>query len=229
MGRMVKRVADPAVACLLLVALAPIFLAIAAAILVCDGWPIVFIQDRSGLNGHPFKMIKFRTMVPNAIRIGQQQGIAGDDPFGIVKGDPRITRLGRLLRRTSMDELPQLINVVRGEMSLVGPRPDLIEQVANYSKSDRRRLAVLPGITGYSQIHGRDEISWPERINQDCWYIEHWSLLLDAKILLGTVSQFFRGEPDPLVDTLNIERARALNTRSNARDRAHGTLRDEGG
>ena len=131
------------------------------------------------------------------------------DPYGILPDDPRITRSGRWLRRTSLDELPQLANVLVGQMSLVGPRPDLVEQAAHYTEHERRRLEVRPGITGWSQVNGRDEISWPERIEQDIWYVDHWSLGLDARILAMTVGQLRRPEPAPVEDTTNIERARA--------------------
>jgi lipopolysaccharide/colanic/teichoic acid biosynthesis glycosyltransferase len=146
-------------------------------------------------------------MVDDAIEAGKRLGL--EDQWGVVPDDPRITRSGRFLRRTSLDELPQLVNVLKGEMSLVGPRPDLVDQVANYSERDRRRLAVLPGITGWSQIHGREEIGWPKRFEQDAWYIEHWSLGLDAKILLATFTTLFRPEEQPVEDAMNIERARA--------------------
>jgi lipopolysaccharide/colanic/teichoic acid biosynthesis glycosyltransferase len=105
------------------------------------------------------------------------------------------------------------VNVLLGQMSIVGPRPDLVEQAAHYTEHDRRRLAVLPGITGWSQVHGRDEIEWPERIEQDLWYIEHWSLRLDLEILVRTVGQLFRDEPKPVEDRMNIERARAARER----------------
>ncbi len=152
-------------------------------------------------------MLKFRTMVPDAVRVGQEQGLT-EDPFGLVKDDPRITRVGRWLRRTSLDELPQLVNVVAGRMSLVGPRADIVEQAARYAERERRRLTVLPGITGWAQVHGRDSISWPERFDLDLWYIDNWSLWLDARIILRTLGEAFRPEPDPIEDTLNIERAK---------------------
>jgi lipopolysaccharide/colanic/teichoic acid biosynthesis glycosyltransferase len=174
----------------------------------------VFItQLRAGKDGVPFKLLKVRSMVPNAVQVGQELGLT-DDPFGVVPDDPRITRSGRALRRTGLDELPQLVNILRGEMSVVGPRPDLVEQVANYSEADRRRLSMRPGLTGWSQTHGREEIGWPERIEQDVWYIENWSLLLDLKIVLLTVAQLFRSEPEPVEDTMNIERARAARERA---------------
>jgi lipopolysaccharide/colanic/teichoic acid biosynthesis glycosyltransferase len=164
------------------------------------------VQRRVGKGGREFPMLKYRSMVNDAVRVGQELGVT-DDPHGVVKDDPRITRSGRFLRRSSLDELPQLLNVLVGQMSLVGPRPDIPEQVAHYSAHDRRRLEVLPGITGYSQVHGRDEIEWPERIEQDIHYIDRWSLALDAKLVVQTFGQFGRDEPDPVLDIHNIERA----------------------
>jgi lipopolysaccharide/colanic/teichoic acid biosynthesis glycosyltransferase len=191
---------------LFLVLLSPLFAAVAAWILLDGGRPVVLAQERVGKGGRRFRMLKFRTMVPNALELA---GDLTDDPYGVVPDDPRITRPGRLLRRSSLDELPQLANVLKGEMSLVGPRPDLVEQVANYTDRDRGRLAVEPGITGWSQVNGREEISWPERIEQDLWYIEHWSLSLDLRILVRTFVQLRRPGEQPVEDTMNIERARA--------------------
>ena len=208
MSRLVKRVIDRVAAAVLLVLFAPLMAVVALWILLDDGRPVLLAQERVGKQGRPFRMLKFRTMVPNAIELGQKLKLT-DDMYGLVPNDPRITRAGRLLRRTGLDELPQLWNVLRGEMSLVGPRPDVVEQVANYSNHDRGRLAVEPGITGLAQVNGREEIPWPERIEQDLWYIQNWSLVLDAKILLRTVTQLRRTEERPLVDTMNIERARA--------------------
>jgi lipopolysaccharide/colanic/teichoic acid biosynthesis glycosyltransferase len=208
MTRFVKRVVDRIAAAVLLVLFAPLLAVVALWILLDDGRPILLAQERVGKQGRQFRMLKFRTMVPNAIELGQKLKLT-DDIYGVVPNDPRITRAGRFLRRTGLDELPQLWNVLRGEMSLVGPRPDVVEQVANYSDHDRGRLAVQPGITGLAQINGREEISWPERIEQDLWYIQNWSLVLDAKILLRTVTQLRRTAERPVVDTMNIERARA--------------------
>lgn len=205
--RAVKRVLDPAAAAVGLVALSPVYAAVAAAVVVESGRPVLFVSARAGKDGRPFRMLKFRTMVPDAIRVGQEQGLT-EDPFGLVKDDPRITRVGRFLRRTSLDELPQLLNVVAGRMSLVGPRADVVEQVARYAERERRRLTVLPGITGWAQVHGRDSISWEERFELDLWYIDNWSLRLDAEILLRTLAQVFRPAPEPIEDTLNIERAK---------------------
>ena len=203
----VKRVLDPVAAVAGLVVLSPIYAGIAVAVLVDAGRPVLFVSPRAGLEGRPFGMLKFRTMVPDAIAVGREQGIS-EDPFGIVKGDPRITRTGRWLRRTGLDELPQLVNVLRGQMSLVGPRADLVEQAASYAERERRRLSVRPGMTGWAQVNGRDSLSWIQRFDLDLWYLDNWSLWLDAKILVRTVGQVFRAEPDPIEDTLNIERAK---------------------
>ena len=205
--RVVKAIIDRLTAAVALVLLSPLLAAVSLWIWLDDGRPALIAQERAGKGGKPFRMLKFRTMVVDAIEAGRRLGL--EDPWGLVPDDPRITRSGRFLRRTSLDELPQLLNVVKGQMSLVGPRPDLVEQVANYSERDRRRLAVLPGITGWSQVHGREEISWPERFEQDAWYVEHWSLWLDVKIVIATFMQLFRSSEAPVEDKMNIERARA--------------------
>ena len=205
--RAVKFVLDCVGAAVALLLLSPVFAAVVVWIWLDDGRPALIAQERAGKDGKPFRMLKFRTMVVDAIEAGKRLGL--EDPWGVLPDDPRITHSGRFLRRTSLDELPQLINVLKGEMSLVGPRPDLVEQVSNYSDRDRRRLTVRPGITGWSQVQGREEIGWPERFEQDAWYIEHWSLRLDAKIVLATFAQLFRSGEAPVEDTMNIERARA--------------------
>ena len=205
--RAVKAIADRVVAAVALLLLSPLLAAITLWIWLDDGRPALIAQERAGRNGSSFRMLKFRTMVVDAIEAGKRLGL--EDPWGLVPDDPRVTRSGRVLRRTSLDELPQLLNVVKGEMSLVGPRPDLVDQVANYSERDRRRLSVLPGITGWSQVHGREEIGWPERFEQDAWYIENWSLRLDTKIVIATFTQLFRSGEIPVEDAMNIERARA--------------------
>jgi lipopolysaccharide/colanic/teichoic acid biosynthesis glycosyltransferase len=207
--RAVKWIVDRVGAALLLVLLSPLFAAVAVWILFETGRPVFLVQQRVRSGGRPFGLFKFRTMIQDAIEEGRRMGLA--DPYGLVPSDPRITRMGRWLRRTSLDELPQLANVLVGQMSLVGPRPDLVEQAANYTEHERRRLEVRPGITGWSQVNGRDEISWPERIEQDIWYVDNWSLRLDLRILAMTVGQLGRPEPTPVEDTTNIERARARN------------------
>ena len=206
--RFVKAVLDRLLALLGLVLLSPVFAGLALWIVLESGRPVIFRQTRAGREAKPFAMLKFRTMVPNAVELGRELKLS-DDPFGLLPNDPRITRSGRFLRRTSLDELPQLWNVLRGQMSIVGPRPDLIEQVANYEPADRRRLDVKPGITGWAQVNGRDAIPWPKRFELDAWYIEHWSLALDAKIVLRTARELVGERPEPIVDEMNIERAKA--------------------
>ena len=163
----------------------PLLAAAAIAVKLDGGGPVLFKQTRVGKDGRDFELLKLRTMVVGA----EQQG-AG---YAVDKGDSRITRVGRVLRRTSLDELPQLWNVVRGEMSLIGPRPTLRYQVVRYSERQRRRLEVLPGITGWAQIHGRASLSWDERIELDVWYVEHRSPLTDLLILLRTPLALFGG------------------------------------
>jgi lipopolysaccharide/colanic/teichoic acid biosynthesis glycosyltransferase len=207
----IKHAADRIVALGSLVVLSPLLGALAAWILAESGSPVLLWQDRAGRAGRPFRMLKFRTMVPDAIEAGQELGLA--DPYGVLPNDPRITRSGAFLRRTGLDELPQLWNVLRGEMSLVGPRPDLIEQAAHYTEEDSVRLTMRPGITGWSQIRGRDEIPWPVRFRQDAWYVRNWSLALDARILVKTVLQLGRPEPQPVEDDMNIKRRSGRSTR----------------
>jgi lipopolysaccharide/colanic/teichoic acid biosynthesis glycosyltransferase len=191
-------------ALVMIILLAPVILAVAAWIRIADGKGVLFVQDRAGKDGVPFRMLKFRSMVHNSVAMSAQLGI--DDPFGLVENDPRITRCGRFLRRTSLDELPQLLNVVSGRMNLVGPRPDVLPQVACYSPEDARRLEVRPGITGWAQVNGRDDIDWAQRFVLDRWYVDNWSPLLDLKILLRTAVSLNRDEPPVHVDQINIGR-----------------------
>jgi lipopolysaccharide/colanic/teichoic acid biosynthesis glycosyltransferase len=163
---------------------APLLAASAVAVRLEDRGPVFFRQERVGQDGRLFEVLKLRTMVVNA----HTQG-AG---YAVDKGDSRITRAGSLLRKTSLDELPQLWNVLRGEMSLVGPRPTLAYQVERYTDRQRRRLEVKPGLTGWAQVNGRASLAWPERIELDVWYVEHRSLALDLRILLRTVSVLLR-------------------------------------
>jgi lipopolysaccharide/colanic/teichoic acid biosynthesis glycosyltransferase len=194
-----------------LVLLSPAILAVALWIRIADGKGVLFIQDRAGRDGVPFRMLKFRSMVHGSVALSAKLGIS--DPFGLVENDPRITRCGRFLRRTSLDELPQLVNVVRGQMALVGPRPDVLPQAANYSAEDRRRLEVKPGITGWAQVNGRDDIDWPQRFALDRWYVDHWSPALDLRILWRTVATLRRDEAPVHVDELNIRRAQDVDVR----------------
>jgi lipopolysaccharide/colanic/teichoic acid biosynthesis glycosyltransferase len=208
-ARQVKNVADRVGAAAALIVLSPLIGAISIWIWVTEGRPVLFVQQRAGLDGKPFQIWKFRTMVNDAIDIGQRLGLT-EDPFGLVEEDPRITRSGRLLRRTSLDELPQLLNVVLGEMSLVGPRPDVLSQVAHYGPSERIRLDVKPGITGWAQVNGRDQLTWPERFELDQWYVDNWSLRLDCKILWMTVATLGSQESPPMTDDFNIRRRQGV-------------------
>jgi lipopolysaccharide/colanic/teichoic acid biosynthesis glycosyltransferase len=179
-----KRAIDVAGAAVGLVVAGPVLAAGAAAVALEDGRPVIFRQARSGLRGEPFTILKLRTMVRDAGSKGA--GMAVD------AGDDRILRCGHLLRVSAVDELPQLWNVLRGEMSLIGPRPTLPEQIDAYTDHQRRRLDMKPGLTGWSQVHGRTSIPWSERIELDVWYVENWSLALDLRILWMTVAQLLR-------------------------------------
>ncbi len=180
-----NRAADVALAGLGLVVASPFLAAAALAVKLEDGGPILFRQTRVGKDGADFQLLKLRSMVVDAERRG-----AG---FAVDRGDARITRVGRFLRRTSIDELPQLWNVVRGEMSVVGPRPTLRYQVERYTERQRKRLDVRPGLTGWAQIHGRATLPWDDRIELDVWYVEHRSPRVDLEILLRTPLALFGG------------------------------------
>ena len=180
-----NRAADVALAGAGLVVASPLLALSAVAIALEDGRPVLYRQERVGRNGEPFELLKLRTMVVGA----ETQG-AG---FAVDRGDARITRVGRVLRKLSLDELPQLWNVLRGDMSLVGPRPTLAYQVERYTPRQHRRLDVKPGLTGWAQIHGRAALPWDERIELDVWYVEHRSPLVDLKILLRTPFALFSG------------------------------------
>jgi lipopolysaccharide/colanic/teichoic acid biosynthesis glycosyltransferase len=182
----VNRTLDVAIAGAGLALASPVLALAALAIKLDDRGPVLYRQTRVGKDGQDFELFKLRTMVVGA----ETQG-AG---WAVDRGDSRITRIGAFLRRTSIDELPQLLNVLRGEMSLIGPRPTLRYQVERYDERQRRRLEVRPGITGWAQIHGRAELSWPERIELDVWYVEHRSPRTDMLILLRTPLALFGGK-----------------------------------
>jgi len=178
-GRAAKRAVDILVSLPVLVLLAVPFFLIGVAIKLEDGGPVFFRQRRVGRDGRPFRVWKFRTMVVGARSIGLGVTVAVDDE--------RITRVGGFLRSFGVDELPQLINVFVGKMSLVGPRPTLAYQVARYDDIQRRRLAMKPGITSLAVVSGRNALPWAERIVHDVWYVDHWSFWLDLRILLRTL------------------------------------------
>ena len=172
-----KRILDILASGIALVVLLPIFAIIGIFIKLDSKGPVFFIQKRAGKDGKIFRAYKLRTMMDNAVAIGGKK---------ISQDDSRITRVGKHLR-WGIDELPQLINVFKGDMSLVGPRPTLLEQVAKYSEEHKRRLEMKPGLTGWALVNGRNALSWPEKIKLDIWYIDHWSIWLDLKILLKTI------------------------------------------
>jgi lipopolysaccharide/colanic/teichoic acid biosynthesis glycosyltransferase len=182
---MLRRAFDIVVAGSVLLVASPVLLAAIVAIKVESRGGAFYRQRRVGKDGRPFDVLKLRTMVTGAEHMGA--GLA------VSEGDTRITRVGRLLRRTSLDEMPNLVNVLRGDMAIVGPRPTVPVQVDRYTERQRGRLAVKPGITGWAQVNGRTELPWDERIELDLWYIEHRSWRLDLRILLLTVRMVFGG------------------------------------
>lgn len=171
-GMLLKRLIDVAASAVLLILLSPLLLLVAVLIRLGLGKPVLFRQQRPGLNGKPFFLLKFRTM-----KSGEGSDAA------------RLTRLGSLIRSCSLDELPQLWNVLRGDMSLIGPRPLLMQYLGRYSPEQARRHEMKPGITGWAQVHGRNFLDWPERFRLDVWYVDHWSPGLDFRILLITVGK----------------------------------------
>ncbi len=181
-----SRALDIAIAALALAFLSPFLLCAAIAIKLDSRGPVFYRQRRIGMDGAEFEMLKLRTMVQ------------GSDPVGIgtvvTRDDPRVTRPGRLLRRTSLDEVPNLVNVLRGEMAIVGPRPTIPAQVEDYTPFQNRRHEVMPGITGWAQVQGRAGISWDERIELDVWYVDHRSFALDLRILARTVVLLITGK-----------------------------------
>jgi lipopolysaccharide/colanic/teichoic acid biosynthesis glycosyltransferase len=183
---MMRRAVDILVAAAGLLLASPVLLAAFIAIRLESKGGAIYRQRRVGLDGHEFDVLKLRTMVDGAERIGA--GLA------VNAGDTRITRVGKLLRRTSLDELPNLVNVLRGEMSIVGPRPTLPHQVAQYTARERGRLAIRPGITGWAQVNGRTSLPWAQRIELDLWYIQHRTWRLDLRILWRSARMVFGGE-----------------------------------
>ncbi|HKP92237.1 MAG TPA: sugar transferase [Thermoleophilaceae bacterium] len=180
-----SRALDLAIAAVALVVASPVLALAALAIRLESRGSPIYRQRRVGLHGEPFDMLKLRTMVAGAEHIGA--GLA------VNEGDPRITRVGALLRRFSLDELPNLVNVLRGDMAIVGPRPTIQAQVDQYTEGQRRRLEVKPGITGWAQVNGRASLPWPERIQLDVWYVDNRSLLLDLRILARTARMLATG------------------------------------
>jgi len=175
----IKRWLDVSACLLGIIFLSPFFLLVALLIRLDSPGPVFFRQNRVGQDGQIFRVWKFRTMVCNAEFIGPC--------YSFIENDPRITKVGKFLRYFSLDELPQLFNIIRGEMSLVGPRATLPYQVERYNDFQKKRLAVKPGITGWAQINGRNDIPWSQRFIYDAWYVDNWSLMLDLKIIFRTI------------------------------------------
>ncbi|WP_309671331.1 sugar transferase [Gemmatimonas sp.] len=178
---MIKRTLDIVIAASVLLITSPLLLLLALAVRLNLGTPVLFRQQRPGLHGRPFTMVKFRTM----------RDAVGRDGRALPDTD-RLTPFGKLLRSTSLDELPELWNVLRGNMSLVGPRPLLMEYLDRYTPEQARRHEVRPGVTGWAQVHGRNAVSWDERFRLDVWYVEHQSLMLDLQILVRTFTTVLR-------------------------------------
>lgn len=179
MQLVLKDVLDRTLAIILLVILAPVWLGIMIAIRLDDGGPVLFRQERLGKNGQLFQIFKFRTMIVNADQFL--------DESGRVTNQNRVTKVGKLLRLLSLDELPQLINILIGNMSIIGPRPVLPGNMLRFTNEQKRRLLVKPGVTGLAQVNGRNTLKWSRRIEYDIWYVDHYSLLLDAMIFLKTI------------------------------------------
>jgi lipopolysaccharide/colanic/teichoic acid biosynthesis glycosyltransferase len=182
---MTQRALDVLLATIALIVFSPVLLLAAIAIRMTSRGPVFYRQRRIGLDGRSFDLWKLRTMVQGAERMG--------DGLAVNVGDPRITRVGAFLRRFSLDELPNLLNVLAGEMAVVGPRPTVQVQVEQYTDRQRRRLEVKPGITGWAQVNGRAALPWSERIELDVWYVENRSLGLDLRILARTLGMWLRG------------------------------------
>lgn len=179
--RVGKRLFDVIASAVLLIVLSPLMLVIAALVWANAGSPVIFKQVRPGLHGRPFTLYKFRTMTD-----------ARDENGRLLPDEQRLTKFGRFLRSTSLDELPELFNVLKGDMSLVGPRPLLMEYLPLYTPEQARRHEVRPGITGWAQVNGRNAISWEEKFKYDVWYVDNWSLWLDLKILFMTIVAVLR-------------------------------------
>ena len=214
--RYINRLPDIVLPSMALVVLLPLMAMIAVCTRLTLAGPALFLQERPGLYGRPFRMIKFRSMV-----VGAEQMGAG---YGMEKDDPRITPVGRWLRATSFDELPQLWNILIGDMSIVGPRPGLPYQAANYTQEQARRLDVRPGITGWAQIHGRNEIPWSRRIQLDLWYVDSLSFGLDLSIVCKTILVVLSGSgfrQDQLasdVEDFGIESSQELSSKPDPRE-----------
>lgn len=185
----VKHILDKIFGVILLILLSPILLIIAIAIKLDSKGPVIFKQKRLGKDGEIFEIYKFRTMYVDAPDIRNEDGSTFNSD-----NDPRVTKVGNILRKTSLDELPQIFNILKGEMSFIGPRPDLPDHYELYSEGDKKKLLVRPGVTGYAQANGRNSNSWSQRIAMDIYYIENYSLILDIKIFFKTIFSVLKQE-----------------------------------
>lgn len=192
--RSLKCIADRGVAAIALAILSPVLLAVAIAIYIRMGSPVLFAQPRPGKKGRIFTFYKFRTMTSDR-----------DSEGNLLPDEQRLTAFGQFLRHTSLDELPQLWNVLKGDMSVVGPRPLMVEYLTRYNPQQARRHDVKPGITGWAQINGRNTITWEEKFKLDVWYVEHWNLWLDLKILLQTVWKVLQKEGISQANHVTVE------------------------
>ena len=199
-GHIVKRIFDFTASLCGLILLSPIFIVVALLIRLNLGSPIFFTQDRVGKNNKVFKMIKFRSM---------KDGV--DKDGNLLPDEMRLTKFGKMLRSTSLDELPELINVLKGDMSLIGPRPLLVDYLPLYNENQIRRHDVLPGLTGWAQINGRNNLSWNEKFNLDVWYVENRSLTLDIKIFFLTIYKVFKRDGINQEGNVTMERFNGFN------------------
>lgn len=200
LGQIVKRIFDFTASLCGLILLSPILIVVALLIRLNLGSPIFFTQDRVGKNNKVFKMIKFRSM---------KDGV--DKDGNLLPDEMRLTKFGKMLRSTSLDELPELINVLKGDMSLIGPRPLLVDYLPLYNEDQIRRHNVLPGLTGWAQINGRNSLSWNEKFNLDVWYVDNWSLTLDIKIFFLTIYKVFKREGISQDGNVTMERFNGFN------------------
>lgn len=185
----IKHILDKVFGAILLILLSPILAILALMVKVDSRGPIIFKQKRLGKNGAIFEMYKFRTMYVDAPDLRNEDGSTFNSD-----NDPRVTKVGKILRKTSLDELPQILNILKGEMSFIGPRPDLPDHFELYDENDKKKLSVKPGVTGYAQANGRNNNSWAQRIAMDIFYIENYSLLMDVQILFKTVFSVLKQE-----------------------------------
>lgn len=202
MGLLLKRIVDIVLSAVLIVVLAPVFTIIGILIKLDSKGPVLFIQERTGLKGSIFRIYKFRTMAQG------NENASGDAS--------RITGLGAILRNWSLDELPQLFNILKGDMSFVGPRPLLPEYLELYTSEQARRHEVKPGVTGWAQVNGRNSISWEKKFELDVWYVDNWSPWLDFKILLLTAKKVFAREGIAASDTVTMEKFKGYNKKNGA-------------